>query len=110
MEKRFRDFLKHFEKLDYDVLSDEEIADEKSNLELKTSFLHREMMRLLVLAMGLFVCACIFLSAALTGNSIILYVLAACMALFACYVTLQYRGISTVMKQLEVYIDKLTML
>ncbi|MCR5558209.1 MAG: hypothetical protein K6F75_11710 [Butyrivibrio sp.] len=110
MEKRFRDYLKHYEKLDYDVLSDEEIADEKSNLELKTGFLHREMMRLLVIAMGLFVCACIFLSTALSGNGVIVYVLAGIMALLACYVTLQYRGIGTVIKQLEVYIDKLTML
>ena len=110
MEKRFRDYLKHFEKLDYDVLSDEEIADEKSNLELKTGFLHREMVRLLMIAMGLFVSACIFLATALTSNSVIAYILAVCLVLFAGYVTLMYRGIGAVMKQLESYIDKLTML
>ena len=110
MEKRFRDYLKHFEKLDYDVLSDEEIADEKSNLELKTGFLHREMMRLLIIAMGLFVCACIFLSGGLVGGGVVSYVLTGVMALLACYISLQYRGIGMVMKQLEIYIDKLTML
>ena len=110
MEKRFREYLKHFEKLDYDVLSEEEIIDEKGNLELKTAFLHREMMRLLVIIIGFLICACIFLSSALTGGSIICYILAAALALFAAYISLQYRGIGTVIRQLEVYVDKLTML
>ena len=110
MEKRFRDYLKHFEKLDYDVLSDEEIIDEKGNLELKTALLHREMIRLLVMMMGLLISASIFLSSALTGGGLVCYILAAVLALFAAYMSLQYRGIGTVIRQLEVYVDKLTML
>ncbi len=110
MEKRFRDYLKHFEKLDYDVLSDEEISDEKGNLELKTAYLHREMMRLLVIVIGFLVCACIFLSTALVSKNLICYILAALTALFAAYESLLYRGIGGIMKQLETYVDKLTML
>ena len=77
MEKRFREYLKHFEKLDYDVLSEEEINDEKGNLELKTGLLHRELVRLLMIIMGLLICASIFLSTALSCGNILCYVLAA---------------------------------
>ena len=110
MEKRFRDYLKHFEKLDYDVLSDEEISDEKSNLELKTALLHRELVRLLIIIVGFLICAAIFLSTALVSGNLICYILAAATALFAAYISLQYKGIDTVIRQLDGYIDKLTML
>ncbi len=110
MEKRFREYLKHFEKLDYDVLSDEEISDEKGNLELKTAILHREMIRILIIIIGFLVCAAIFLATALTSGSLICYILAALTALFSAYMSIQYRGIGGVIRQLEVYVDKLTML
>lgn len=110
MEKRFREYLKHFEKLDYDVLSDEEISDEKGNLELKTAILHREMIRLLLIIMGFLVCAATFLSTALVNGDIICYVLAAVTAICSAYVSIQYRGISKIIRQLEGYVDKLTML
>lgn len=110
MEKRFREYLKHFEKLDYDVLSDEEIADERGNLELKTGLLHRELIRLLIIIMGFLICAGIFLSTAISTGNIVCYVLAAVTALFAGYMSIQYRGIGVIIRQLEVYIDKLTML
>lgn len=110
MEKRFRDYLKHFEKLDYDVLSDEEIRDEKGNLELKTAILHRESVRLLIIIIGFIICTSVFLSAALSGGSILCYVFAAATALFAAYISIQYKGIEGVIKQLDGYVDKLTML
>ena len=110
MEKRFRDYLKHFEKLDYDVLSDEEISDEKSNLELKTAILHRELVRLLIIIIGFLLCAAIFLSTALSSGNLICYILAAASALFSAFIALQYKGIERVISQLEAYVDKLTML
>ena len=110
MEKRFRDYLKHFEKLDYDVLSVEEISDEKGNLELKTAILHRELVRLLIIIVGFLVCAAIFLSTALASGNLICYILAAATALFSAYVSIQYKGIDGIIRQLEVYVDKLTML
>ncbi|MBQ3795809.1 MAG: hypothetical protein II842_05925 [Butyrivibrio sp.] len=108
MEKRFRDYLKHFEKLDYDILSDEEIRDERGNLELKTAILHRELIRLLVIIIGLIICASIFFSAALTSGNLICYVLAAIAAVFSAYTSSSYKGINSVLRQLEGYADKLT--
>ena len=110
MEKRFREYLKHFEKMDYDVLSDEEIRDEKTNLQLKTSVLHQEMVRLLVMIMGLLVCGCIFLSMGLSTGSIIGYICSAVMILGMLYFIIQYRAIGTIMKKLDAFVDKLTML
>ena len=108
MEKRFRDYLKHFERLDFDVLSDEEVRDERENLELKTAILHRELIRLLVIIIGFVICASIFFSAGLTSGNLICYIVAAVLAVFAAYMSSSYKGINSVMKQLEVYADKLT--
>ena len=47
MEKRFRDYLRHLEKLDFDVISEEEIWEEREGLELKLTEIHQEMMRIL---------------------------------------------------------------
>lgn len=110
MEKRFREYLKHFEKLDYDVLSDEEINDEKGNLELKTGFLHRELVRILLVIVGALVCTSIFLSAALTSGNIACYIMAAVTAFCAAYLYVRYKAINGIIKQLEGYVDKLTML
>jgi hypothetical protein len=110
MEKRFREYLKHFEKMDYDVLSDEEIQDEKTNLQLKTAVLHQEMVRLLVMIMGLLVCGCIFLSMGLSTGNIIGYICSAVMILLMLYFIMQYRAIGAVMKKLDAFVDKLTLL
>ena len=64
MEKRFRDYLRHLEKLDFDVISEEEIWEEREGLELKLTEIHQEMMRTLIPMMAFFICACIFLAVA----------------------------------------------
>ncbi len=110
MEKRFRDYLKHFEKLDYDVLSDEEIQDEKSNLELKTAILHRELMRILVVIVGLFICASIFLTTGLGTGSVVCYCVAAVMGLCTVYFIVRYRSVAYILKKLDMFVDKLTLL
>ena len=33
MEKRLRDYLRHLEKLDYDVISEEEVWEEREGLD-----------------------------------------------------------------------------
>ena len=43
MEKRLRDYLRHLEKLDYDVISEEEIWEEREGLELRLTEIHQEM-------------------------------------------------------------------
>ena len=110
MEKRFREYLKHFEKLDYEVLSDEEIMDEKTNLQVKSSILHQELVRILVGIVGFLICACIFLSAGFICGNIITFILAAIMAVLAAYMSLMYKAIAGVIKKLETFVDKLALL
>ncbi len=110
MEKRFREYLKHFEKMDYDVLSEEEIQDEKTNLQLKTSVLHQEMVRILIVIMSLLICACVFLSLGLATGNIIGYICAAVMAIAILFFSMQYSSIAKIMKKLDSYVDKLTLL
>ena len=108
MEKRFRDYLRHLDKLDFDVISEEEIWEEREGLELKLTEIHQEMMRLLIPMMALIVCACIFLAAAFENFFVGSFIAAAVMALAAAYIGLKYRTLVNVVKQLCIYIDKLT--
>ena len=110
MEKRFREYLKHFEKLDYEVLSEEEILDEKTNLQVKTTILHQELVRILVGLVGFLICACVFLSAGFICGNIIAFVLAAIMAVLAGYMSAKYKVIADVIKKLEMFVDKLALL
>ena len=109
MEKRFRDYLRHLEKLDFDVISEEEIWEEREGLELKLTEIHQEMMRLLIPMMAFLICACIFLAAGFVNFFIGNFVAAAVMALVAIYLGFQYRTLTKVVRKLCVYIDKLTM-
>ncbi len=108
MEKRFRDYLRHLEKLDFDVISEEEIWEEREGLELKLTEIHQEMMRILIPMMTFLVCACIFLAVAFVNFFVGSFVGAAVMALACAYLGLQYKNLAKVVKQLCIYIDKLT--
>ncbi len=110
MEKRFREFLKHFEKLDYDVLSDEEIEAEKSNLQLKMTILHQELVRVLIVMIGMLISTCIFLSAGLTQSNLICYILAVATGLCVIYAAILYKTITGVVKKLDMFVDKLTLM
>lgn len=107
MEKRFREYIRHFEKLDYDVLSEEEIINEREGLIMEIGMLHQEMIRCLIAVMGLLVCACIFLSAALGTTSYVHYICAAVMGLAAAVLSTSYRKLGDIVKKLSVYADKL---
>ncbi|WP_029231560.1 hypothetical protein [Butyrivibrio sp. VCB2006] len=110
MEKRFREYLKHFEKLDYDVLSDEEIQDEKSNLELKMTILHQELVRILIVMIGMLICTCIFLANGLCGSNLICLILAVVTGLCVICAAILYKSIAGVIKKLDMFVDKLTLL
>lgn len=110
MEKRFREFLKHFEKLDYDVLSEEEIEAEKSNLQLKMTILHQELIRVLIVMIGMLICTCIFLSFGLTQNNLICLILAVVTGLSVICAAIFYRTITGVVKKLDMFVDKLSLL
>ena len=108
MEKRFRDYLRHLDKLDFDVISEEEIWEEREGLELKLTEIHQEMMRILIPMMTFLVCACIFLAVAFVNFFVGSFIGAAVMALACAYLGLQYKNLAKVVKQLCIYIDKLT--
>ena len=108
MEKRFRDYLRHLEKLDYDVISEEEIWEEREKLQLNLTELHQEMLRLLIPMMAFLICGCIFLAAGFTNFFIGNFIAAAVMVLASAYFALSYRSVSGVVKKLCAYIDKLT--
>ena len=108
MEKKFRDYLRHLDKLDFDVISEEEIWEERERLQLKLTEIHQEMVRMLIPITGFLICTCIFLAAAFTNNFIGSYIAAAVMALIAVFLALRYKALAVVVKKLCVYIDKLT--
>ena len=110
MEKRFRDYLKHFEKLDYDVLSEEEIEAEKSNLQLKMTILHQELVRVLSVMIGMLICTSIFLSAGLALSNLICLILAVVTGLSVVCAAILYKTITGVVKKLDMFVDKLTLL
>lgn len=108
MEKRFRDYLRHLEKLDFDVISEEEVWEEREKLQLKLTEIHQEMIRMLIPMMAFLICTCIFLAAGFTHYFIGSYIAAAVMALVTMCLAIQYKNLGGVVKKLCVYIDKLT--
>ncbi len=108
MEKRFRDYLRHLEKLDFDVISEEEIWEEREGLQLHLSELHQEMVRLLIPLAALFLGACIFLAAGFSNFFIGNFVLAALSAVLALVFAVKYKHLRDVVKKLLYFVDKLT--
>ena len=108
MEKRLRDYLRHLDKLDFEVISEEEIWEEKETLELRLTEIHQEMMRLLIPMMAFVICACIFLSAGFVNFFIGNFIAAAVFAIAACYIGIRYKNMGSAVKKMCVYIDKLT--
>ena len=108
MEKRFRDYFRHLEKLDFDVISEEEIWEEREGLELRLTEIHQEMMRILVLLSAFLISACIFLAAAFNGFYIGNFIGAGVSALAALFLTRKYKEFSDMVKKLCIFVDKLT--
>ncbi len=108
MEKRFRDYIRHLEKLDFDVISEEEVWEEREKLQLMLTEIHQEMVRMLIPMMAFLICTCIFLATAFTHYFVGSYIAAAVMALVTLFLALQYKNLGGVVKKLCAYIDKLT--
>ncbi len=108
MDKKFRDYLRHLEKLDYDVISEEEIWEEREGLELRLTEIHQEMVRLLIPMAAFLICASIFLAAFFNSFFVGNCIAAALMAILAAYMALRYRTLSDMVKKLGIYVDKLT--
>ena len=110
MEKRFRDYIRHLEKLDFEVLSDEEIITEREGILLQITVLHQSMLRSLVAAIGMLVCACIFLAAGFVHFFVVSYVLAAVFAICAVCFGMRFKSAAFVMNTLYTFVDKLSRL
>ena len=108
MDKHLRDYLRHLEKIDYDLISEEEIWEERETLQLKLTEIHQEMVRILIPMIGTLICACIFLSAGFANMFIGNYVCAACMALICIWLLFKYKNFNDAVRQLCTYIDRLT--
>ena len=109
MEKRLRDYLRHLEKIDYDVISEEEIWEEREGLELRLTEIHQEMIRMLIPMCAFLICTCIFLAAGFNGFFIGNFIGAGVSGLVTLYLALLYKNLFAVTKQLCTYVDKLTL-
>lgn len=107
MEKRLRDYLRHLERLDYDVMSEEELILERQELEVKLTEIHNSMVRILIPMTGFIICACIFLAASFMHPFIGSYVAALVMFIGAIYLLVRYKTYSDGIKQMSMFIDKL---
>lgn len=110
MEKRFRDYLRHFEKLDFDVLSEEEVIEEKKEIELHVNILQHELLRKLLIALTAFICGFIMLAAGLVGQFLIADILGIAIMVFGIFVIFSFKESHDVLSRLCVFVDKLTML
>ena len=108
MEKKYHDYIRHFEKLDFDVISEEEIWEEREGLELRLTEIHYEMIRMLLPMLAFLICACIFLSAGFNGFFIGNFILAGVFAVLCIYFFTRYRTLADFAAKLSFYMDKLT--
>ena len=110
MEKRFREYIRHLEKLDFEVLSEEEIITEREGILLQITVLHQDMLRSLVASIGFLICAAIFLSAGFSSFFFVNFIFAAVFAIVSALFALRFKGSGDVMKTLYTFVDKLARL
>ena len=109
MEKKLRDYLRHLEKLDFDVISEEEIWEEREGLELRLTEIHQEMIRLLIPMSAFLICTCVFLAHGFDNLLIFNFVAAGVAGLITICLALKYKTLFGVTKQLCSFVDKLTL-
>ena len=110
MEKRFRDFLRHLDKLDWDVLSEEEIRDEREGIQMHINVMHQEIMKHIVILASLLVSASVLLGASFISQSTLCFVFAILFGIGAGYLAKGYFKNRDTMNRLYVFADKITQL
>ncbi len=108
MEKRFREYIRHLEKLDFEVLSEDEIIIEREGILLQITVLHQDMLRSLVAAIGFMICAVIMLSCGFTTAFVAAYVCAVIFAAVAIFFAYRFKGAGKVMDTLYAFVDRLS--
>ncbi len=108
MEKRLRDYLRHLEKIDYDLMTEEEVWEEREMLQLRLQEIHQEMVRILIPMVGILICACIFLAAGFENMFVGDFACSGLMAIIFIWLLIKYKNFKDSVKQLCAYIDRLT--
>ena len=107
MDKPIRDYLRHLENLDFDIISEEEIWEERERLQLKLTEIHQEMIQLIIPTMTVLLCACVFLAFALYSYSIGEFIATAVMVIVDIVLAKKYKEVYDIEKKLGSYVDKL---
>lgn len=107
MEKRLRNAIRHMEKLDLDVLSEEEFELEKENLLIRIDFLHEDMLHNLIGTAALLICTAIAVVACIAHFEIIYIVLMCLSAVLTIGAAKTYIERRKALRQLYTYFDKL---
>ncbi len=110
MEKRFRDFLRHLDKLDWDVLSDEELRDEREGIELYINVMNQEMLKCVVIFSALLICSSILLSACFISKSQLCFLFAVAFGVVAALFGKEYFKNRDTMNRLYSFADKIAQL
>ena len=108
MEKHFRDFIRHLEKIDLDVISEEEVLEEREKLKIKLEEVHHEMVQNLIPMTGTFICMSIFLAAGFSNMFIGNFICGGVFAIICIWLLLGYKVLRDIERQLRTYIDKLS--
>lgn len=70
MEKKIRDYVRHLDKIDMEVLTDEEVRAEQRKLKFQINLYHHELLRILGFFATFFISSVILLKMLLTNTSI----------------------------------------
>ena len=110
MEKRFRDFLRHLDKLDWDVLSEEELRDEREGIELYINVANQELLKCIVIFSALLVCASILLGACFISKSKLCFVFSLAFGICAGLLGKEYYKNRNTICRLYSFADKIAQL
>ncbi|MCR4904347.1 MAG: hypothetical protein K6A23_15920 [Butyrivibrio sp.] len=107
MEKRLRNVIRHMDKLDIDLLSEEEYKTEKENLLIQIDFLHEDMLHNLIGTSALLICTAIAAVACILNFEMIFIVLLVVFAFLTLAAGNTYNERRKGLKQLYGYFNKL---
>ena len=110
MEKRFRDFLRHLDKLDWDVLSEEELRDEREGIELYINVANQELLKCIVIFAALLICASVLLGASFISKSSLCFVFSLAFSVCAGLFGKEYFKNRDTMNRLYSFADKIAQL
>ena len=110
MEKRIRDYIRHLEKLDLDVASEDEISRQRKYLRLRLDQIHQEMVRLLITMMAFLISSSIFVAAGLAVSSLPCYCAGGAMFLIFVLLFIRYRSKADIVSRLVGFLDKMTII